>query len=73
MPRERLSDQHLGRGARVQQTLVGCLENTLVGIEARLEEFVEELAEDSTSVDACLIQTVSVQQMDSNSFLQVRF
>lgn len=69
MPREGVSDQHLCSRARVQQALVGRLEETLVGIEARFEEFIEEFAEDATTVNACLIQTVSVQQMNSDPFL----
>lgn len=70
---EGVAHQHLCSGAGVQQALVGRLEEALVGVEARLEEFVEELTKDATTVNARLIQTVSVQQMDSNSFLQVRF
>jgi len=73
MPREGVSDQHLCRGVGVQQAVVGRLEEALVGIEARLQELVEELAEDAAAVDAGLVQTVSVKQMDPNPFLQVGF
>lgn len=73
MPCEGVPHQHLGSRAGVQQTLVGRLEEALVGIEARLEELIKELTEDATAVDACLIQTMSVQQMDPDTFLQVRF
>ena len=71
--REGHSHQHLSSGAGIQQAVVGRLEETLVWIEARLEEFVEELPEDAATVDARLIQTVSIQEMDSDPFLQVRF
>lgn len=60
MPREGVADQHLGGGVGIQQALVGRLEEALVGIEARLEELIEELTKDATAVDAGLIQTVSV-------------
>lgn len=73
MPRKGVSDQHLCSGAGIQQALVGGLEEALVGIETRLEELIEELAKDAAAVNARLVQTVSVQQMDSNPFLQVRF
>lgn len=72
MPREGVPDQHLCSRAGVQQALVGRLEEALVGIEARLEELVEELSKDAATVNARLVQTVSIQQMDSNPFLQVR-
>lgn len=73
MSGEIVPHQHLGGGAGIQQALVGGLEEALVGIEARLEELVEELAEDAAAVDARLVQTVSVQQVNSDTFLQVRF
>lgn len=73
MPCERLSNQRLGSGAGIQQALVGRLEDSLVGIEARLEELVEELPKYTPSVYARLVQTMSVQQMDSDPLLQVRF
>lgn len=72
MPGEGVPDQHLCSRAGIQEALIGCLEEALVGIEARFEELVEKLAKDATAVNACLIQTVSVQQMDSDSFFQVR-
>lgn len=55
MPGEGISDQHLRGGTGIQQAIVGRLEEALVGIEARFEELVEELAEDPAAVDACLI------------------
>lgn len=55
MPCEGVPHQHLSSRAGVQQTLVGGLEEALVGIEARLEELIEELTEDATAIDACLI------------------
>lgn len=73
VPREGVPDQHLRGGVRVQQALVGGLEEALVGIEARLQEFVEELTKDAAAVDAGLVQSVSVQQVDANPFLQVGF
>lgn len=73
MPRERVSHQHLSSRAGIQQALVGRLEEALVGIEARFEELVQELSKDAATVDTCLVKTVSVQQMDSDAFLQVWF
>ena len=73
MSGEGLSHQHLCGGVRVQQALVGGLKEALVGVEARFKEFVEKLPEDSTSIDTGLVQTVSVQKMDSDPFLQVGF
>lgn len=73
MPREGVSVQHLRGGAGIQQALIGRLEETLVGIEAGFEELIEKLAEDAPAVNASLVQAVSVQQMDPNPFLQVRF
>lgn len=73
MPREGVPDQHLGSRAGIQQALIGRLEEALVGIKAGLEELVEELPKDAPAVNACLIQTVSVQQMDADTLLQVRF
>lgn len=69
MSGERVSHQHLCSRAGVQQALVGCLEEALVGVEARFEELIEELAKDPTSVDSRLIQTVSVQQVHSDPLL----
>lgn len=71
MPSEGVPDQHLRSRAGIQKALVGRLEEALVGIEARLEELIKELAKDAAAVNARLVQTVSVQQMDSNPFLQV--
>lgn len=73
MAGEGVAHQHLRGGTRVQQTLVGGLEEALVGIEARLEQLVEELAEDTAAVDAGLVQAVGVQQVDPDALLQVRF
>lgn len=73
MAGEGVAHQHLGGRIGVQQTLVGGLEEALVGIEARLEQFVEELAEDAAAVDARLVQSVGVQQVDPDALLQVRF
>lgn len=72
VPGEGVSHQHLGGGAGVQQPLIGGLEEALVGVEAWLEELVEELAEDAAAIDAGLVQAVSVQQVDSDPLLQVR-
>lgn len=72
MPGEGVSDQHLRSGAGIQQAVVGGLEEALVGIEARFEELVEELAEDPAAVDACLIQAVGVEQVDADPFLKIR-
>ena len=69
MPREGVTDKHFCSRARVQQALIGCFEEALVWIEARFEEFIEEFTEDATTVNACLIQTVSIQQMNSDPFL----
>lgn len=60
MPCEGVSNEHLGGGVGIQQALVGRLEEALVGIEARLEELIEELTKDAATVDAGLVQTVSV-------------
>lgn len=73
MPREGFSDQHLRSRVGIQQALIGRLEEALVGIEARLEELIEELTKDAATVNARLVQTVSIQQMDSDPLLQVRF
>lgn len=73
MPGEGISDQHLRSGAGIQQAIVGRLEEALVGIEARFEELVEELAEDPAAVDACLVQAVSVEQVDADPFLKIWF
>lgn len=73
MPREGVSDQHLRSRVGIQQALIGRLEEALVGIEARLEELIEELTKDAATVNARLVQTVSIQQMDSDPLLQVRF
>lgn len=73
MSRERVSNQHLRCGTGIQQPLVRCLEEALVGVEARLEELVEELPKDAAAIDARLVQTVSVQQVDTNPLLQVWF
>lgn len=71
MSREALAHEHLGRGARVQQTLVGGPEEALVGVEPRLEQLVEELAENPSAVDAGLVQAESVQQVHPDTLLQV--
>lgn len=73
MAGEGVSHQHLGGGAGVQQAVVGGLEEALVGVEARFEQLVEELAEDSAAVDARLVQAVSVEQVDADPLLQIRF
>lgn len=73
MSGERVSNQHFCSGAWIQQTLVCRLEETLVWIKARLEKLVEELPKDTATIYARLIQTVSIEQMDSNPFLQVWF
>lgn len=73
MPSEGVSHQHLGGGAGVEQAVVGCLEEALVGVEARLEQLVEELPEDAATVDARLVQAVGVEQVHSDPLLQVRF
>lgn len=73
MPGEGIPDQHLRSGAGIQQAVVGRLEEALVGIEARFEELVEELSENPAAVDACLIQAVSVEQVDTDPFFKIRF
>lgn len=73
MAGEGVAHQHLSGRTRVQQTLVGGLKEALVGIEARLEQLVEEFAEDAAAVDARLIQAVGIQQVDPDALLQVRF
>lgn len=73
MPGEGISHQHLRSGAGIQQAVVGRLEEALVGIEARFEELVEELAEDPATVDARLVQAVSVEQVDAEPLLKIRF
>lgn len=72
MPGEGIPHQHLGSGAGIQQAVVGRLEEALVGVEARFEELVEELAEDPATVDARLIQAVSVEQVDADPLLKIR-
>lgn len=66
---EGLSHQHLRCRIGIQQSLVCCLEEALVGVETWLEELVEELPKDATTIDARLIQTMSVQQVDTNPLL----
>lgn len=73
MPGEGIPHQHLGSGAGVQQAVVGGLEEALVGIEARFEELVEELAEDPATVDARLVQAMSIEQVHADPFLKIRF
>lgn len=73
MPGEGISHQHLRSGAGIQQAVVGRLEEALVGIEARLEELIEELAEDPATVNARLIQAVSVEQVHADPFLKIWF
>lgn len=73
MPCEGVAHQHLSCRIGVQQTLVGGLEEALVGIEARLEQLVEEFAEDAAAVDARLVQSVGIQQVDPDALLQVWF
>lgn len=73
MPGEGVAHQHLRSGAGIQQAVIGGLEEALVGIEARFEELVEELAEDPAAVDARLVQAVSVEQMHAEPFLKIRF
>lgn len=72
MPGEGIPHQHLGRGAGIQQAVVGRLEEALVGVEARFEELVEELAEDPAAVDARLIQAVGVEQVHADPLLKIR-
>lgn len=59
--RERVSHQHLCSGAGIQQAFIGRLEEPLVGVKARLQQLIEKLTKYATTIDACLIQTVSVQ------------
>lgn len=66
---EGLSHKHLCSGVGIQQTLVGGLEEALVGIEAWLEQLVKELTKDATAIDACLVQAVSIEKVDSDLFL----
>lgn len=73
MPGEGVPHQHLSGRTRVQQTLIGGLKETLVGIEARLEQLVEEFSEDAAAIDACLIQSVGIQQVDPDALFQVWF
>lgn len=73
MPGEGIPHQHLCSGAGVQQAVVGGLEEALVGVEARFEELVEELTEDPATVDARLVQAVSVEQVHADPLLKVRF
>lgn len=58
---EGVSHQHLSARAGVQQALVGGLEEALVGVEACLQQLVQELPEDSAAVNASLVQTVGVE------------
>lgn len=69
--REAFADEHFSRRARVQQAFIGGPEEALVGIEPWLEELTEELAEDPSSIDAGLIQAVSVQQVHTDTLLQI--
>lgn len=73
MPGEGVTHQHLSGGTGVQQTFVGGLEETLVRVEAWLEKLIEEFAEDATAVDARLVQSVGIEQVDPDALLQVRF
>lgn len=69
---EGVSDQHVCAGAGVEQALVGGLEEALVGVEARLQQLVQELPEDAAAVYAGLVQPVGVQQVHADTLLQVR-
>lgn len=73
MPGEGVPHQHLSGRTRVQQTLVRGLKETLVGIEARLEQLVKEFSEDAAAIDARLVQSVGIQQVHPDALLQVRF
>ena len=53
--------QHISAGAGVEKTLVGGLEEALVGVEARLQQLVQELPEDAPAVNPGLVQTMSVE------------
>lgn len=72
MAREALASEHLCSGARVQETLVGGPEETLVGVEPGLEQLTEELAENPSAVDSGLVQAMSVQQVHPDTLLQIR-
>lgn len=72
MSGEGVPHQHLGGGAGVEKALVGGLEEPLVGVEARLEQLVEEFTEDAPAIDARLVQAVGVEQVHPDTFLQVR-
>lgn len=69
MSGEGVPHEHLGRGVGVEQPLVRRLEEALVGVEARLEQFVQKLPKDAAAVDACLVQAVRVEQVHADAFL----
>lgn len=61
--------KHVSSWVGVQQAFVGRLEEALVGVEPRLQQFVEKLSEDAAAVDAGFVQAVCVEQVDADPLL----
>lgn len=72
MSGEGVSHEHLCSWVGVQEPLVRRLEEALVGVEARLQQLIQELPEDAAAIDAGFVQAVRVEQVDADALPQVR-
>ena len=72
MSGEGVSHQHVSSWAGVQKALVSSLKEPLIGVKSRLQQFIEELSENPTTVDASFIQAMCVEQVHADPLFQVR-